>query len=225
MTEPTEVDLNVAGLVLAGGRSSRFGDADANKAIATLGTRTLLGHVVDAVTLATRRPPVVAVRTADQRETYADVLAPRDVSFAFDDATLEGPLAGVIGAADAVDAPWLFCCACDMPLVSPAAIRWLVDTLRNRICVPDTPLAALAIRHSDGTVDPLHTLYRRSAITSVREELPGTAGPRTLLESLDHVATVAVEAVPDRVPIEESTTNVNTWDDLETVSGRPTTIQ
>lgn len=219
MTEPTEADLNVTGLVLAGGRSNRFGDADANKAIATLGTQPLLGHVADAVTLATRRPPVVAVRTVDQREMYADVLAPRDVSFAFDDATFEGPLAGVFGATAAVDAPWLFCCGCDMPLLSPVAIRWLVDTLQDRVRVLDTPPTALAIRHSDGTADPLHTLYRRSAITSVREELPRTAGPRTLLESLDHVVSVAVETAPDWVPIEESTTNVNTWDDLETVSG------
>lgn len=220
--EPTELDFTMTGLVLAGGRSSRFGDANENKAIATLGTQTLLEHVVDAVTLVTRRPPVIAVQTPQQRESYADVLVPRDVSFTFDDETFEGPLAGVFGGADGVDASWLFCCGCDMPLLSPAAIQWLVDTLRNCIRDLDTPPGALAIQHFDGTVNPLHALYRQSAITAVREELPRTAGPRALLESLDHVVTVAVDTIPDRVPVEESTTNVNTWDDLKAVSGRPT---
>lgn len=210
----------VTGLVLAGGQSTRFGDADENKAVASVGERTSLGRVVDAVTAATGRSPVVAVRSDDQRRVYADALSDREVSFAFDDDGFEGPLAGIAGGADALDARWAFCCGCDMPLLSPAAVGWLVDELGERVRESDRPPAALALEHPDGTIEPLHTLYRLSAIERVREELPRTGGPRALLASLPAVETVPVSAVPDRIPVEESTTNVNTRTDLETATRR-----
>jgi molybdopterin-guanine dinucleotide biosynthesis protein A len=223
--QPSAADPDVTGVVLAGGRSSRFGDADANKAVASLGGRTLLGRVVDSLADATDRSPVVAVRTAAQRETYAAALSDRSVAFARDDAGFDGPLAGVYGAADAVDAPWLFCCGCDMPLLSPAVVRWLVEALRDRVRArsgaSDASPAALAVCHPDGTPEPLHALYRTSAVERVRNRLPSSAGPRALLESLEPVVTVPVDAAPAGLPVEESTTNVNTRDELAAAAPRP----
>jgi len=221
--QPSAADPDVTGVVLAGGRSSRFGDADANKAVASLGGRTLLGRVVDSLAEATDRSPVVAVRTAAQRETYAAALSDRSVAFARDDAGFDGPLAGVFGAVDAVDAPWLFCCGCDMPLLSPAVVRWLVDALRDRGGASDAAPAALAVRHPDGTPEPLHALYRTSAVERVRNRLPSAAGPRALLESLEPVVTVPVDAAPAGLPVEESTTNVNTRAELAAASPPPAT--
>ncbi|WP_227357215.1 NTP transferase domain-containing protein [Haladaptatus salinisoli] len=122
MTEQIETTLNVTGLVLTGGQSSRFGDDGENKAVATFDGHTMIGRVVDIITETTNQPPVVAIKTADQQETYADVLSDRDVTFAFDDVAFECPLAGVFGAVDAVEGSWVFCCGCDMPLLSPEVL-------------------------------------------------------------------------------------------------------
>lgn len=220
MTASTDLAHEVTGLVLAGGRSTRFGDADEQKAVATIGRQTLLGRVVEAVTAATTRPPVVAVRSDDQRDAYAEAVSADDVSFAVDDGSFDGPLAGLFGGIDTVDSQWLFCCGCDMPLLSSAAIQWLVDELCGRSSPSEGRPDAVAIRHPDGTTEPLHTLYRRASVARARAELPRSAGPRALLETLDRVVTLPVEATPPRVPIEESTTNVNTRTDLETAVQR-----
>ncbi|RBI58541.1 molybdenum cofactor guanylyltransferase [halophilic archaeon] len=224
VTEIIESDLNVVGLVLAGGQSSRFGDANTNKAVASLGTRTLLGRVVDVLTAATCQPPVVAVRTTDQREQYAEVLSDRDVLFVRDHEQFEGPLAGLYGAVDAVEAPWLFCCGCDMPLLSPAVVQWLICTLQDRVYTFDTLPSALGIRHSDGTINPLHTLYQRSAVKRLQRQLSPTSGPRSLLSTLDSVLTISEETAPAGLPVEESTTNVNTQRELKSTASQLTPI-
>ncbi|WP_227378198.1 molybdenum cofactor guanylyltransferase [Haladaptatus halobius] len=222
MTESIETALDVTGLVLAGGQSSRFGDADVNQAVATFDNHTLIGRVVDIVTEAMDQPLVAAIRTADQRKTYADVLSDRDITFVFDDEAFEGLLASVFGAVDTVDTSWVFSCGCDMPLLSPAVIQWLVNKLQDSVHTSNTPPAALAVRHPDGTIDPLHALYRQSAIKRVHKQLPSAAGPRMLLASLEEVVAVPVDAAPVNLLTKESMTNINTRDEPETASCCPT---
>jgi molybdopterin-guanine dinucleotide biosynthesis protein A len=218
VTSQTETESAVTGLVLAGGQSTRFGNADENKAVATLESRTLLGRVVDVVTAATDRPPIVTVSTSDQREKYASMLSDRDMSFAHDTSAYEGPLAGVFGGLNAVTTPWIFCCGCDMPLLSPAAIEWLLERLADYLGRLDSNLDALAVRHLDDTVDPLHTLYRTSAVEQLRGKVSRIAGPRALLKGLTSVRTVSAEATPPSVPLEQSMTNVNTLEELKVAS-------
>lgn len=207
----------VRGLVLAGGRSTRFGDADANKAMAQFGTRPLLGRVVDVIATATERRPIVAVCSRTQKEKYSAILEDQNVEFTFDTPAFEGPLAGVFGAVNAVETPWVFCCGCDMPLLSTTAIDWLVDQLAEAVNASASPLDALAVRHPDETLEPLHTLFRRAAVEQARPQVSAADGPRTLLAALDSVETVTVDTPPAGVPLEESTTNVNTREELDAV--------
>ncbi len=88
-----------------------------------------------------------------------------------------------------------------------------------------TPPAALAVQQPNGTIDPLHTLYQQPTLKRVRKQLPSAVGPRMLLASLEKVVTVPIEAAPASLPIKESTTNINTRDELETVFHRPTSSQ
>jgi molybdopterin-guanine dinucleotide biosynthesis protein A len=150
----------------------------------------------------------VVVRTDDQRRAYERLLGER-VGFASDAPGFDGPLAGLVGAAGATDARWLACCGCDMPLLDPAAVGWLVDLLDGPAGAAD----AVAVEHPDGTVEPLHTLYRRERVVAARERLPRAAGPRALLAGLD-VHVVPVAAVPADVPMARSTTSVDTRADL-----------
>lgn len=202
------------GVVLAGGASTRFGEGDEDKALARVGTDRVVERVVTVLRDVTRRDPVVAVRTADQRARYDRLLGER-VRFAADAPGFDGPLAGVVGAAAATDAAWLVCCGCDMPLLDPAAVGWLSGLLDGSAGEAD----AVAVEHPDGVVEPLHTLYRRERVLAVRDRLPATAGPRALLAELA-VHVVPVAAVPEEVPIRRSTTNVNTRADLAAVRER-----
>lgn len=201
------------GVVLAGGASTRFGDDGEDKALARVGAERVLERVVTVLRDVTGHAPVVAVRTAAERERYGRPLGER-VRFATDAPGFDGPLAGLVGAALATDAAWLFCCGCDMPLLDRTAVRWLIDRLDG----PASDADAVALEHPDGVVEPLHTLYRRERVVAARTHLPRSAGPRALLAELDVHVVPAVE-VPERVPLERSTTNVNTRADLAAARG------
>lgn len=210
----TDTHPTVTGVVLAGGRSTRF--RGGNKATAILNGEPFLERVVSALTAAIGRQPVVAVRTEEQRQTYDDVLS-TSVNFAFDSSEFEGPLAGLFAAVETIETPWAFVCACDMPLLSQPAVEWIL-TRTPRVHGSETPPAAIAVRYPDGTAEPLHTLYRRTTVVDAREGVARTDGPRSLLATLDPVATVPRERVPPHVPLERSMTNVNTRDELAAVA-------
>lgn len=163
MTTSVAEHVAVTGIVLAGGQSTRFGEPTTNKAIATLGGQPLLERVADTVATATNHPPIVAVRTEAQRAEYAEILAEHDIIFTFDSPDYEGPLAGVVGALETIDTPWVFICGCDMPLLSADAVGWLLTQLEADI--DGTWPVVFAVRHSDGTADPLHALYRQSTLS------------------------------------------------------------
>lgn len=202
---------DVVGVVLAGGESTRFAGGD--KALATVGDEPTLVRVAATLRRATGRPPVVAVRTAEQRATYGDLL-PADVDLVDDAAGFSGPLAGVVGAAEATDADWLFVCGCDMPLLAEAAVRWLVGR------TDEVEADAVAVRDPDGTVQPLHACYRRSAALAARDRLPRDGGVRALFDVLDPVRAVTADDAPRNVPLVASLSNVNTRADLEELRGR-----
>jgi molybdopterin-guanine dinucleotide biosynthesis protein A len=215
MSGPTRP--RVRGVVLAGGRSTRFGDAD--KALATFEGRPLVASAVDAVAEATERSPLLSVATDEGAERLRNALGDRAVEPVRDDPSLSGPLAGLAGAAAATDAPWLFVCACDMPLVSPASI----GALRSRLAAIDDDRAAergevdAVVPVVDGHEQPLHALYRRSTSDDALAHLDAGDAPMTLLDELaaERIAADAVEA-----PLAEATANVNTRAELAALRDR-----
>lgn len=200
---------DTVGVVLAGGGSTRFAGGD--KALATVDGTPIIARIADTLREATGRPPVVAVRSDERRDAYRDVL-PGDVTFAFDAFDLSGPLAGVVGAAEATSAEWLFVCGCDMPLLSVAAVGWLLDRNGDG--------DAVAVRQSDGTIETLHAAYRREAVLSTRDRLPSSGGVRALFSALDSTLTIPPADAPPDVPLSASLSNVNTRADLEAARSR-----
>ena len=192
--------------MLAGGRSRRF--ADGRKALARLGGEPLITRVADALAAATGRPPVVAARTGRRAGLFAEVLP--EPAFADDAPGFEGPLAGVVGAARAVEAPYLFVAGCDMPLLSPGAVRWQADHARR----------ADAVAVVSGVPQPTHALYRRAAVLRVARELPAAAGVRSLLAALPVVRRLPVAAGTD-VGLRRSLTNVNSRAELRALEATP----
>ncbi|MBX0293346.1 molybdenum cofactor guanylyltransferase [Haloarcula nitratireducens] len=192
--------VGVRGVVLAGGRSRRFGSE--NKALATLDGTALLERVAIALEAATGAPPLVAVRDEAQRAQFEAVLEARDVTYVYDVPEFEGPVAGLAAAAGAATEEWLFACGCDMPLVSAEVVRWLGG---ERTEGDD----AVCLATDDGP-EPLHAFYRTDAVTAELPDFPETAGLRALLSALPNCRSVAAADAPPGLDAARSALNVNT---------------
>jgi molybdopterin-guanine dinucleotide biosynthesis protein A len=87
----------------------------------------------------------------------------------------EGPLGAIITALESVTADVVAVLACDLPAVTPAAVRQVVDGLGP---------GDAAIATAGGRVHPLLAAYRRTCVTSLRRAFD--AGERTVRRALWH---------------------------------------
>ena len=190
---------NPRGVVLAGGRSQRFGAA--NKALASIDGESLLSRAVAAVQSGRTCPPIVAVQSKRQQRRLESVLR-SPVEFVRDAPALAGPLAGVVSAARTAGTDRIAVVGCDMPFVNDEAIRWVA----RRSSTAD----AIVPVDNAGALQPLHAVYRTDAFS-------GNAAPsnslRTVLDGLD-CCRVPVKSVPATIPLGRSLTNVNTKSEL-----------
>jgi molybdenum cofactor guanylyltransferase len=117
-------------VVLAGGYSTRFGEAD--KAVADLAGTPMIRRVVDR--LATVTDEVVINCRDDQLDSIRDAVAGADaeITFAIDPDPDMGPMAGIRVGLEAVDREYAAVVACDMPFVDPALIERLAERARGR---------------------------------------------------------------------------------------------
>lgn len=127
-----------AGLILCGGRSRRFGR---DKALEPIAGRPSIRRVADALA------PVVGrlFLVAGDAERYAYLGLPVIV----DREPHAGPLAALAGALDRAGASTLVVAGCDMPFITSAYFRMLLDTIGDAdACMPRfgklvAPLAAV----------------------------------------------------------------------------------
>ncbi|WP_396613604.1 molybdenum cofactor guanylyltransferase (plasmid) [Haloferax sp. S1W] len=194
----------VTAVVLAGGRSSRFGDD--MKATATLGGTALVERVVEAVRTATGRNPVVAAGPPEKRAVIDDVLS-QPVRYASDAEWCSGPVAGVCGALSETSTPTLFLCGCDMPLLSSRAVSWLLDRHADSDADGTVPL------DETGAPQLLHGVYETAALADACNRHPDRHSLRSLVAALS-TDTVSLAATPDDIPLSQSAMNVNTRSDL-----------
>lgn len=211
-----DTPVSIRGVILAGGESTRF-DTVEDKALARIESENILDRTTTVLETVTQQQPVIAVRTAEQHSTYSAHVSDDAAEYVFDDPDYEGPVAGLLGAADVIEAEWIICCGCDMPLLSERALTWLTDLMGAKLDGKRSHPDAFAIRYADGTVEPLHTLYRRERVLEMRSQSAQIVSPRELLSKLPHVYTIPVDTVPDEIPLAASTTNVNTAEELATV--------
>jgi molybdopterin-guanine dinucleotide biosynthesis protein A len=188
----------VTALILAGGRSSRFGR---DKLAEPIDGRTMLDHVVDRVRdVATD----VVVVTA----TGASIDLPSDVEVVHDDRPFEGPLAGLGVGLRAVDSgvERVIVVGGDMPTVVPAVLARLVAALERR---------EAAVLADEGRERPLPMAVRRSVASPSVDRLldDGERRLRALLQHLD-VEVIPYETWREDDPAGESLRDVDVPGDL-----------
>jgi len=191
----------VAGVVLAGGRSTRMGGR--NKAFAAVGGEPIVARTVRV--LQAIFPQVVIATNAPESfhrfgaELVADAYRGR------------GPLAGIHAAMRIAREPHVFVVACDMPGIDPRVIRFLLA----RIGAADAVVPCW-----DGDVEPLHAVYAVRCLPLVERCLAaGEIAMRDLLPRLavDYVSEEELRGVSAAAA---SFTNVNTPEELAAVGGR-----
>ncbi|MBI1186005.1 MAG: NTP transferase domain-containing protein [Alphaproteobacteria bacterium] len=154
----------VGGLILAGGRSSRFG---AEKALAIFRGRMMLDHAYDALSACA----AVAV-SAGRQSGAAAAAAARGLDVLGDDPALpKGPLAGIASGlawAQALGLAWLATAPCDAPLIGAETFARL-EAARGDAC------AVYAVT-ADGA-EPLVALWRAALLRPLTTALRAGAHP------------------------------------------------
>lgn len=145
-SESAAVRNGLSAVVLAGGRSSRFGT---DKASALLLGRPLLEWVVAALAPVCARTFVVKAK--GQRLPAIHGFAFAEVEDYYDD---RGPLAAIVSGFERCDAAAAFVVACDTPALVPAVVPFLFERLRDNDCV--LPIVG-------GKSQPLCAIYDISA--------------------------------------------------------------
>lgn len=170
--------MNVGGVILCGGKSSRMGYP---KALLPFGPELMLQRVVRLLGQVVSPLVVVAAPSQSLPELPADVIVARDDRE--DRGPLEGLLAGLTPLQSQVDAA--YATSCDVPLLQLGFVRQMIARLgQHDIAVP----AEEKLHH------PLAAVYRTSIVPHIADLLARDQLRPVFL--FDRVSTV-------RVPVEE----------------------
>ena len=181
---------NLTALILAGGKSTRFG---ADKARHAVEGRAMIERVAEVVT---EVADTVLISVAEEGAEY-DLPSARQVVDRYRDA---GPLAGLHAGLEATETPWLLAVACDMPFVT-------ADVLQALAAARGPETDAVVARTLDGRYHPLCACYHQRTRPLVEAHLAaGTLAMHALLDRLKNVRFVDLPAGPLR--------NVNRVSDL-----------
>jgi molybdopterin-guanine dinucleotide biosynthesis protein A len=192
-----------AGVILAGGRSSRMGGS--RKALLELNGRPLLAHVVDRLQAHLDPLMLSCDSETSEFESFDLPLVP-DLLPGF-----RGPLTGLCSAlqclADKGQQNSLVLCPCDAPFIP----RNLVQTLLNADQENEKPVVVISYQ---GVLQPTFSMWHTHHLPAIHEAVVkrGDGGLRYMLKSLPHTV---VEWAPDEP---SPFFNINTPDDLKAAS-------
>jgi len=199
-----------SGAIIAGGRSTRFGEAD--KAVAELaGTpmiRRVADRIVDAVT------ELVVNCRPEQTPAIRDAMAgyPLAVSYAEDGTPDQGPMAGIRNGLAVAEGEYAFVVACDMPFVESALVEYLFDRAQSH--------DAAVPRLDDGWFQTTQAVYQTTAMHRACDDALDR-GDRRIVAPLDELDYVVVDTDEiASVASLDSFENINSREELETARHR-----
>lgn len=141
----------VTGIILAGGKSSRFGS---NKALSRIdGDRLIerlcrtVGSVAGRMMLITNTPEDYAFLELEYRKD----LVPRC-----------GPIGGIYTALRTAHTPLCLCVACDMPFIRPEFLEYMVER---------SPGYDVVVPVNGGRVEPLCAVYRETCVPAIEDRI------------------------------------------------------
>jgi len=190
----------VAGLVLAGGRSTRMGSRD--KCLVPVGGVPVVRRVIGL--LAETFAELVVV--TNNPEQYED-LRPR-LRLTEDRFKGCGPLAGIHAGLEATGCAAVFCAACDMPFLDRALISRQVERF---LALAVQGCCEALVPRVGQLIEPLHAVYARSLAGRAEEILAGAREDRSVRVLLAAARTVYWDLGDDS---RRAFYNINTPKDL-----------
>ena len=188
----------VSAVVLAGGRSVRFGR---DKLAEPIDGRPLLHHAIDGVRPVAAEIIVVAARGAQP-------VVPDGVKVVRDSVAFDGPLAGLLVGLGAAREPVVLVVGGDMPSLMASVLDAMVSAL-------DAPDGDAVLLEHDGRPRPLPMVVRRAAALDAAAPLVGS-GVRRLGALTDGLATWIIAEPTWRAldPDARTLRDIDTPDDL-----------
>jgi molybdopterin-guanine dinucleotide biosynthesis protein A len=192
-----------AGVILAGGRSSRMGGT--HKALLDLNGRPLLSHVVDRLQNQLG-PLLLSCESGNENfEKFGLPVVPDMLP------GHRGPLAGLCSALQYVvdngHDNGLVLCPCDAPFIPAELVQVLLDASQDE----NGPVVVVSYK---GVLQPTFSLWQSHHLPVIRDMLfnKGIGGLKYLLKSLPHKTVEWAPAVPSPF------FNINTPVELETAA-------
>lgn len=165
-----------SGVILAGGRSTRFGDAD--KAVEPLAGKPMVRRVAERVGAVT--DGVVVNCRPDQEDAIVDALTDADLDsrLALDPEPDLGPVGGIRTGLGEANGEYATVVACDMPFVDPSFLSYLFDRADGADGAVPRPDEYFEVTQAVYRVDAMH----RACDRALDEPNPKILAP---LEHLD----------------------------------------
>jgi molybdenum cofactor guanylyltransferase len=187
--------MKIAGIILAGGKSSRYGKP---KMFETYKDKHFYEYSVDA--LKENSLSTIVISTNDHLIPY---FKQDDVDFIVEKETeaYRGPLFAMYNALSKIsDAEWFFVLSCDTPFITSTFVNMMIDLTKNNQYDAIVPI------QSD-TIHPLLALYHRRTLMKMKQLLAKDKRKMRLLLDEIHVLTVPFSSK------DPTFTNINSQDD------------
>ena len=139
----------ITGIILAGGKSSRFGS---NKALAKFNGKPLIERATGVLGRIFKN--LIIITNSPLEYSYLKIPLYQDIVKGL------GPVGGIYTGLDALDDGWAFFCACDMPFINEGLVRYLAGVRDGFDAV---------VPKVDWKIEPLHALYSKNCLPAIKE--------------------------------------------------------
>ena len=145
---------NIAGVVLAGGKNSRYHGFD--KSFLKKGKSTFIEHTISTF----RELFQEIIIITNQPETYHFIEAIKSKDLIKD----IGPLGGIYTALKVTTQPAIFVVSCDMPYLDQSMIKQITKEY-------DSSMHDILMPCIDGEIEPLHAIYSPRIIPAIEKNM------------------------------------------------------
>jgi molybdopterin-guanine dinucleotide biosynthesis protein A len=191
--------LDISGIILAGGKSLRFGH---DKILEKIGNASLLEQVISRITSLTRD---IIIVTAEER-AFVPLAGHPKTRITADILPGQGSLGGIYTGLVRSDTFYNLVVAADMPFLSEPLLKYMIEVSDGFDFV---------LPRVNNYYEPLHAIYSRNCIAPI--EAIFQRGRKVIIDLFDHVKVRFIEAeeIERFDPEHLSFFNINTKEDLD----------
>jgi len=187
----------ITGIILAGGKSSRFGS---NKALAKFNGAPLIERVTNVMGRIFKN--LMIITNSPLEYSYLKIPLYQDLVKDL------GPVGGIYTGLDALDDDWAFFCACDMPFINEGLVRYCVE-VKDRFDA--------VVPRVDWKIEPLHALYNKNCLSAMKELIYQQEYQTIKAFDKINVRFVEEDEIKAYDPHLKAFLNVNKQDELESI--------